>query len=362
MLKKIGLVVLVFSFVFVMGAGSANAVTLTLGAGTAVSDGLLTLGNAAASVVTIGNAAQTAAITLGDSTATLSELSLGGGNGIHTINIGDGTAANAITVGGAASTTTVKGILAVNGETTTGIGQFNLGSYSVPETLNTNPGALVIGSTVNILHSAGAGDNDDLVGSYSKVAISGAGDSGLTAAASASRAYVLAGVASQVYGSQPWASHAGTGAVTAMSGLSAKVDVNADNFTASTVNAGHFHIEGAATVTGQFDGVMIEAYPDVTSLDSGLAIAVDSGAVVNTGIRITGAPVSEMTLSSGAKIFSGTAATRAAVRAAVGDTPPIGSLFIGNAAVATTKPNLYVKVLNAAGDTDWERVVTQASD
>jgi hypothetical protein len=57
-----------------------------------------------------------------------------------------------------------------------------------------------------------------------------------------------------------------------------------------------------------------------------------------------------------------TVATRAAVRALVGDGVTIGTLFIGGAAVATTKPNVYIKVIETPGDTDWERVVTQASD
>ena len=61
-------------------------------------------------------------------------------------------------------------------------------------------------------------------------------------------------------------------------------------------------------------------------------------------------------------VYGGTAATRAAVRGVVGDTPPIGSLFVGLDAVATTKPNLYVKVANGAADTDWERVVCAAAD
>jgi len=179
-------------------------------------------------------------------------------------------------------------------ETTTGIGLFQIGSLSVPQVLNTNPGATVCGHVVNILHSAGAGDCDDLLGSYCKVALSGDGDSGTTAVGHASRAYAgtAAGsttVVSQLYGSQPWVSHYGTGAVTAMSGLSAKCDVNTGNFTATTVNAGHFHIEGASTVTSSmFDGVMIEVYPDVTCLDAGLRIAVDTGATVGAAIAVDG--------------------------------------------------------------------------
>jgi hypothetical protein len=194
---------------------------------------------------------------------------------------------------GSTTTTAETKITLSFDETTSGIGQFAMGSISVPMVLNTNPGAAVVASSVNVLHSAGAGNCDDLIASYEKVAVSGAGDSGLTLVGTASRAYVGTAVdsttvASQCYGAQPWASHYGTGAITAMSGLSAKVDVNTGNFTATTVNAGHFHIEGAATVTGQFDGVMIEAYPDVTCMDSALALIVDAGAVVTSAIRISG--------------------------------------------------------------------------
>lgn len=198
----------------------------------------------------------------------------------------------ALTLGTTVATAATKITLEFD-ETTTGIGLFNMGSAAVPMVLNTNPGATVIASTVNILHSAGSGDCDDLIASYERVAVSGDGDSGMTLVGTASRAYIgtAAGsttVAAQCYGAQPWVSHYGTGAVTAMSALSAKCDVNTGNFTATTVNAGHFHIEGAATVTGQFDGVMIEIYPDVTCLASMLALIVDAGAVVTSGIRISG--------------------------------------------------------------------------
>jgi hypothetical protein len=230
---------------------------------------------------------------------------------------------------GTTTTTAATKITLEFDKTTTGVGQVKIGSLSVPQVLNTNPGASVAVDTVNILHSAGAGDCDDLLGRYTKVAVSGAGDSGLTMVADAPRAYVLAGVAKEVYASQPWISHAGTGAVTAMSALSAKADVNTDNFTASTVNAGHFHIEGAATVTGQFDGVMIEAYPDVRSLDSGLAIAVDSGAVVQSGIRITGTPKNGIKFQSGATISSGAGTDDASIKSEQGATAPAGSIYIG---------------------------------
>lgn len=201
-------------------------------------------------------------------------------------------------------------------ESLTGIGLFTMGSTAAPMVLATNPGAGVIAHTINILHSAGAGDCDDLIASYEKVVVSGAGDSGLTAVGHAARAYVgTAGgdstVVAQLYGSQPWVSHFGTGAVTAMSALSAKCDVNTGNFTASTVNAGHFHVEGASTVTAQFDGVMIEIYPDVTCLDSMLALVVDTEATVTSGIRATGAFTNLFSLVTGAGCTHGGAAAAA---------------------------------------------------
>jgi len=175
-----------------------------------------------------------------------------------------------------------------------GIMEETVGTLATPITLPTNPGATVVQRITNILHSAGAGDCDDLIASYEKVAVTGVGDAGLTIVGNAPRAYVgLTGgannsVASAAYASQPWVSHEGTGAITAMSAVSAKCDVGADAFTVNTINAGHFHIEGAATVTGQFDGVMIEVYPDVTSMDSVLALAVDTGAVTSSIIRVSG--------------------------------------------------------------------------
>jgi len=214
-------------------------------------------------------------------------------------------------------------------ETTTGVGLFTMGTTSAPMVLNTNPGANVIGHTINILHSAGAGDNENLYGSYVKAAITGAGDTDTVLVGSAPRAYIGTNggttVASAAYGCQPWAKHEGTGAVTAMSGVSALVDVNTDNFTATTVNAGHFHIEGAATVTGQFDGVMIEAYPDVTSLDSMLAIAVDGGATVTNAIRCTGDYTSLLNFAAAntAVVVAGTEASGNGAKIAImiGSTP-----------------------------------------
>jgi hypothetical protein len=248
-------------------------------------------------------------------------------------------------------------------EATSGVGQFRMGDMSNPQILKVNPGATVAGSEIYINHALGAGNCDDLLGSYSKITVTGSGDAGLTIVGDASRAYVGAtggannSVASQAYGTQAWAKHGGTGAITAMSGLSAMMDVGAENFTASTINSGHFHIQGDADVTGQFDGVMIEAYPDVDTMDSGLAIAIDSGADVAAGIRIAGSPACQMLLSSGAKIFTGTAANGDAVYAEVGTKDAVGSMYI-----STGNGYIYIQVANAGATTDWYKVTASDAD
>jgi hypothetical protein len=168
------------------------------------------------------------------------------------------------------------------------------GTSTTPIILATNPGATVKGDSIAIKHSAGAGDCDDCIAAYKRVEVTGSGDAGLTAVGDAPRVYVGAAandttVASAAYASQPWVKHDGTGAITAMSAVSALCDVNTGNFTANTVNAIHAHVEGAATVTGQFDVAHLEVYPDVTSLDSVLHMSVDTGAIVQDAIKVSGA-------------------------------------------------------------------------
>lgn len=205
---------------------------------------------------------------------------------------------------GTTTTNAATKVTLVFDKATTGIGQIKLGDLSNPQVLKTNPGATVVGSSINILHSAGAGDCDDLIGSYVKTAMSGSGDSGTTMVGHASRAYMLGGttVCGQVYGSQPWAKHTGTGTCSAMSALSAQLLINdAEAFTATnSINAGHFHVStpgGAAngTVTsGNFDGVMVEVYPNVTGLHSMLHLAQDSTTVITSAIKLTGTKVTNI--------------------------------------------------------------------
>lgn len=122
----------------------------------------------------------------------------------------------------------------------------------------------------------------------------------------------------------------------------------------------------AAIINGDSATVTAGAAYKVFRLNSTAACKFDYGVDLYSseggGLLDNAFAVSEMRLSSGLNVYSGTAATRAAVRALVGDSAPQGSMFIGTTSVATTKPNLYVKVLAANADTDWERVVTAATD
>ena len=286
--------------------------------------------------VTAGTAVASKAAVLGASkdldTITLSEL-----------NVLDDSL---ITIGTTTATAATKITMEFD-ETTTGIGQVLFGSTSVPQVLNATLPSAVIADTMNILHSAGAGDCDDLIGKYTKVAVTGDGDAGLTVVGTAQRVYVgVTGgdndsVADEAYGTQPWAKHEGEGAITAMSAVSAKLDVSADAFTATTVNAGHFHIEGAATVTGQFDGVMVEVYPDVTTMDAALAIKVDTGATVASAIRVAGAATVFLDLTSATEgagyVFDKTNAASGTI--------------VGNLVIKDTDGNLgYINVYSDQGD------------
>jgi len=175
-----------------------------------------------------------------------------------------------------------------------------IGKFNLTGTLAASPGPTVIAHTVNVTHSAGAGDCDDLIASYSKVNVTGAGDAGLTAVGIAARAYLGAGadasVAAQIYGVQAWAKHMGTGTCTAMSGLSAALLLNdAEAFTSTnSINAGHFHlytVSGAANgavTSGNFDCVMMEVYPNVTGLQSVLNMAIETAATVGAWFDLNG--------------------------------------------------------------------------
>lgn len=316
--------------------------------------------------MTIGTGAQTVAVNSSDwdisATGNMTGIGTIATDGLVTASAGVKIIDDQLLSLGTTLTNAETKITAGFDETLTGIGFFRLGDMSNPQILKVNPGATVAGSIVNINHTLGNGDCTDLLGSYSKVNVIGSGDAGITIVGDAPRAYVgLTGgsnnsVASEAYASQPWFRHQGTGAITAGSGLSAKCDVGADNFTASTINAIHAHITGASTVAGQFDGAMIEIYPDVTCLDNGLKIASDAGATVTTGLGLSGTFGNDITVSSGAKIFTGSAANGNAVYSEVGSKDATGSIYISTAGA------LYIQVANAGAESDWYKVTATNAD
>ena len=65
-----------------------------------------------------------------------------------------------------------------------------------------------------------------------------------------------------------------------------------------------------------------------------------------------GTMVSDIITSSGAKVFTGSAANETAVYAAVGTDGATGSIYL------STAGGLYVQVANAGADADWEKVTT----
>lgn len=157
--------------------------------------------------------------------------------------------------------------------------------------------------------------------------------------------------------------------VMASPATSAGIRVVNDSDTALTDPLAAFEVSQTAADRKWQYGIYLDA-TTVSTAD----IMMHSGDTLNNAaagtITASGALASTTTVNVGTNIsmagpiavYSGTAATRAAVRALVGDAAPQGSMFVGISSVATTKPNCYIKVLNAGNDSDWERIITQASD
>lgn len=120
------------------------------------------------------------------------------------------------------------------------------------------------------------------------------------------------------------------------------------------------YIDGDSAQTNA--GAAFKVRNNNSTAASGFDYGLDLYDAAHDGYSAVEYKVADVRVSANLNIYSGVAATRAAVRALVGDSAPQGSLFIGTSSVATTKPNLYVKVLDAGADTDWERIVTQAAD
>jgi hypothetical protein len=190
-----------------------------------------------------------------------------------TISMADDTL---FTIGTTTSTAATK-ITAEFDKTTTGIGVFNMGSIAVPMVLNTNPGSAVVAHTVNVTHSAGAGDCDDLIAMYGKVTVSGDGDSGLTAVGVAPR-LTISGATSEAYCIQSHAVHASDDAITALSAGSFRLSTTTANFTAAnSVNAGQFIVTGDGTynptcTAGRFTVLELTCESPVTNLDAVLRL------------------------------------------------------------------------------------------
>ena len=163
-------------------------------------------------------------------------------------------------------------------ETTTGIGIYQQGTSGVPMVLNTNPGSAVIANTVHINHAAGAGDCDDLIGSYLKVTVSGDGDSDLTAVGAAPR-LTIGGAAQEGYCTQSHAIHESDDGILALSAGSFRLLTRTADFTVTnSVNAGQFILTGDGTfnptcTAGRFCGVEITVESFVTGVDAVLHLS-----------------------------------------------------------------------------------------
>ncbi len=131
-------------------AANAAAQLVTVGNETGVSalhllagTGDIDIQGVAASTITIGDAAQTAAITIGASTATMTDLSLGTGVGAHTIHIGDGgTAAQILTIGSNSVASSIDMLVGTGNFTLDGVAA---STYTIGNAAQT--GAITIGAS-----------------------------------------------------------------------------------------------------------------------------------------------------------------------------------------------------------------------
>ena len=250
-------------------------------------------------------------------------------------------------------------------KTASGLGKFVIGTNAVPQVVTAAATGVikVYESAVNATAASAAGLTD-LILDYQKLRVTGAGNANLTPVVL--RPQLIVGVTggannsaiSEGYTIQGGLYHAGTGAVTGqLTFISGVIDIGSDNFTAgSGVNGIDLAIQGTATLTGTLNGISVDVK---TGCKVGSAFIANCQTTTTSGLTITGSPVSEITLSSGVPVMTGTAVTRAAVEALPGaSAAAIGTIFVGTGIVGTTKPNLYVKVTG----TTWERIVSQASD
>ncbi len=94
---------------------------------------------------------------------------------------------------------------------------------------------------------------------------------------------------------------------------------------------------------------------------SGFNYGVDLADASHDGFAAVNYKIAETRYSNGAHTFTGSATTRAALRAEVDAKIAPANVAIGSPYFSTAG-KMYLKVANAGADTDWERVTTSAAD
>ena len=144
------------------------------------------------------------------------------------------------------------------------------------------------------------------------------------------------------------------------------------------ISALNLYFDGSSKVEGAGGGAyskmnlsraMWNSTEDFTIETNGYQLETANGSYLDYGLNIYndgtmksaiwlhnnpsgGTMVSDIITSSGAKVFTGSAANETAVYAAVGTDGATGSIYL------STAGGLYVQVANAGADADWEKVTT----
>lgn len=367
MLKKIGLVVLVFSFVFVMGAGSANA-ALTLSS--------VAVDSAAGDAMTIG--ASNVAGTIAIGAANTGGITIGNGATAKTIAIGTGAAANAVNLGSinTTSATTIEGGIAAGG--------INIGNGNTAHGIRIGSGTTGVNT---ILIGAGAPANVITIGGGAGTlaidtgdwdisttgAMTGIGDITSTGNLTNFAAYSTDVDGRSIYGKSTISDGFNTTGPVVGAGVFGRVNGSTPTLTAGTAylggTFGYYGITGSINNTHPKGGVIGVIGAVTTSADAAVLALIDGDTGVTTagaafGVRYTNStsgsgfgygldlysaaigsylPVSYATadirLSSGAVIKTGAGVPGATTCNTA--TAPNGSLYI-NTSASSASTVLYV--------------------
>ncbi|MBC8180488.1 hypothetical protein H8E88_05120 [candidate division KSB1 bacterium] len=112
--------------------------------------------------------------------------------------------------------------------------------------------------------------------------------------------------------------------------------------------------------TGGYTDYGIAVQVESNNVTSGIRIQASESAVLPVGLEIstsTGTVTNDILLSSGAKIFTGSAANGDAVYAEVGAYDATGSIYL-----STGNGYLYIQVANAGAASDWFKVTATDAD